>query len=116
MSAIVKLATALPGDFETNGLDQHVGRLLDEPDKLMVAIVWLDTKSVRIDTDSGDHIPTVRVRRIEPLGDAADVSAEIRDLVQDAVRKRTGRTPIPFELGEIREGDDPDQLAIDDDA
>lgn len=113
MSAVVKLAAALPGDFETNGLDQHVGRLLDEPDRLMVAVVWLDTKSVRIDTDSGDHIPTVRVRRIEPLGDTDMVSKTIRDAVQDAITKRTGRTPIPFDIAHIVEGHDPDQTTLD---
>jgi len=112
MSAVVKLAAMLPGDFETNGIDQHVGRLLEHPDRLMVAVVWLDTKSVRIDTDSGDHIPTVRVRRIEPLGDVDKVSPKIRELVQAAVQERTGRTPIPFDVGEIAEGHDPDQLEL----
>lgn len=117
MSAAVKLSSKMPGDFETNGIDQHAGTLVDrglgtEDNTLMVAVVWLDTASVQIDADSGDHVPTIRVRRIEPLGDVDAVSATIRDLVQEAVAKRTGRTPIPFDVGEIVEGHDPDQLQI----
>lgn len=103
MSAVVKLSSAMPGDFETNGLDQHVDWLLDNPKDLMVCAVWIDVKSVIVDTDSGDHIPTVRVRRIEPLGEVGAVSEKIREAIQDAVEKRTGRTPIPFDIAEVTE-------------
>lgn len=115
MSAVVKLSTKLPGDFETNGLDAHVEDLVENPETLRLAVVWFDTQKVVVDTDSGNHIPTVRVRRFEPLGEADDVSAAIRDAVQAAVQKRTGRTPIPFDVAEVLEGHDPDQLSIEDD-
>lgn len=115
MSAAVKLSSKMPGDFETNGIDAQAGHLVDEPDELRIAVIWYDTQKVTIDTDSGDHVPTIRVRRIEPLGTADAVSSAIRDAVQEAVGKRTGRTPIPFDIGEIVEGGyDPDQLSIDD--
>ena len=112
MSAVVKLAAQLPGDFETNGLDAQASLLLDGPKELLVAVVWLDVAKVTEDVDSGDRVPTVRVRRIEPLGDVGDVSDAVRDLVGTAVSKRTGRAPIPFDIAEVVEGYDPDQLSI----
>ena len=116
MSAAVKLSTKMPGDFETNGVDAIAGRLVDDPDTIRIAVVWFDVQKTVIDTDSGDHVPTIRVRRIEPLGDADQVSAAIRDAVQSAVKERTGRTPIPFESGEVLEGYDPDQPELGDSA
>ena len=114
MSALIKLSTKLPGDEETNGLDAQVGHLLDNPQELLVAVVWLDVAKVTEEIDSGATIPTVRVRRIEPLGATGDVSAAIRDLIDVAVEKRTGRRPIPFDIAEVVAGHDPDQLTIED--
>lgn len=114
MSAVVKLSSALPGDFETNGLDAQAARLLDEPKELMIAVVWLDTAKVIENVDDDTRVPVARIRRIEPLGDVGDVSQAVRDLVQEAVGKRTGRTPIPFDIAEVVEGHDPDQLSIED--
>lgn len=113
MSAVVKLSSKLPGDFETNGLDAQAGDLVDNPSDLRLGVVWYDVAKVTVDTDTSDHIPTVRVRRFEPLGAADDVTQAIRDAVQEAVQQRTGRTPIPFDVAEVVEGYDPDQLAID---
>lgn len=114
MSAVVKLASALPGDFETNGLDAQAERLLKYPKTLMCALVWLDTAKVIEDVDSGDRVPVARIRRIEPLGDADDVSQAVRDLVGAAMQERTGRAPIPFDIAEVVEGHDPDQLSLED--
>lgn len=101
MSASVKLSSKLPGDFETNGVDSIAGRLVDEPDQLRCAVVWFDVRHVTVDTDSGDHIPTIRVRRIEPIGDVGDVSAAVQQLVAGAVEQRTGRKPLPFDIVEV---------------
>lgn len=103
MSAIVKLSSAMPGDFETNGLDQHAAWLLDNPKALMICAIWIDVQKIVVDTDSGDHIPTVRVRRVEPLGEVGEVSAKMKEIIQDAVAERTGRTPIPFDIAEVTE-------------
>lgn len=114
MSKVVKLTSALPGDFETNGLDAQAGRLLDDPKELLVAVVWLDTAKVIEDVDTGERVPVARIRRIEPLGDVGTVSQAVRDLVGEAVEKRTGRSPIPFDIAEVVEGYDPDQTTIED--
>jgi len=111
MSALVRLSSKLAADPELNGLDAQRGDLVDEPDQLRAAIVWYDTQKVTIDTDSDEHIPTVRLRRIEPLGLISQVPAAVRDAVDVAVEKRTGRTPIPFEDVTV-DGFDPDQLEL----
>lgn len=108
MSAVVKLSSKLPGDGETNGVDHIAGALVNDPDQLRCALVWFDTAKVTIDTDTDDHVPTIRVRRIEPLGNVADMPATIRQAVADAHEKRTGRKALPFDLVEV-DGDDGQQ-------
>lgn len=103
MSAVVKLGAALPGDIETNGLDQQVDYLLENPKDALLALVWLDVKSIQVDTDTGAQIPTVRVRRIEPLGAVGAASDAIVKLAGDAFESRTGRRPIPFDVVEVTE-------------
>lgn len=110
MSAVVKLSSKMPGDFETNGVDAIAGQLVDEPDQLRVAVVWFDVKHTTVDTDSGDHIPTVRVRRIEPIGDVGDVSTAVQQLVAEAHEKRTGRKPLPFDIVEVDDQTEQDEL------
>lgn len=51
MSAVVKLGSALPGDEETNGLDQQAEWLIDHPKDALLALVWLDVKEIKVDTD-----------------------------------------------------------------
>lgn len=103
MSAVVKLSAKMPADFETNGIDAQAQQLIDDPEGLRIAVVWYDTQKVVIDTDSGDHIPTIRVRRIEPLGEHGEVSQAIRKAVGVAFEERTGRKPLPFDIVEITE-------------
>lgn len=94
----------MPGDPEINGLDAHRDDLLAAPEDMLVAIVYLDVSKVVIDTDSGDHVPTVRIRRIEPLGPINDVSKAVRDAMAKAETARTGRAALPFETVEVGEG------------
>lgn len=103
MSAVVKLSSKLPGDFEVNGIDALAADLTDNPKNVRIGVIWFDTARVVVDTDTGEHVPTIRVRRIEPLGDADEVSEAIRDAVGVAMEKRTGRTPIPFDVVAITE-------------
>lgn len=103
MSAVVKLSSALPGDYETNGVDALQGDLVDEPKILRCAFVWFDVKDIKIDVDSGEQVPVIRVRRIEPLGMADDVTKAIRAEVEKAMEARTGRTPIPWDIVEVTE-------------
>jgi hypothetical protein len=108
MSATIKLSTKLPGDATINGLDAWAEWLKNNPNELLVCVVYLDVQKVTIDTDSGDHTPTVRTRRIEPLGPVAGVSKTVRAAVAAAEEERTGMKALPFEIvdaGEYAHGD-----------
>lgn len=109
MSALVKLASKLPGDFEINGLDPTVDELIDDPQTLRAGFVLYDVTKIVRDADSGEEVPTIRVRRFEPLGPADDVSEAIRTAYFDAVEKRTGRKALPLDVSEIVELDDFDR-------
>lgn len=102
MTAAVRMSAALPTHPDHNGLDSLAHQLASQPHTIVVAVLWLDTKSVTTDTDTGTHIPTVRIRRIEPVGDVTDVPDELRRIVDAAVEVRTGRVPLPFtEVDEV---------------
>lgn len=103
MSAVVKLSSKLPADFEMNGVDALAQDLIDDPKLIRAAFVTFDTRNVNVDTDSGSHIPTIRIRRFEPLGDVDAVSKAIRDAVGVAFEDRTGRPPLPLDIVEVTE-------------
>ncbi len=120
MSAVVKLASKMPGDPTTNGIDDLAQTLVDEVEDgqnpLRVAVVWIDTVKVTVDADTGDHVPTIRVRRIEPIGMVRDVDPGIQAAVERAIENRTGRRAIPFGIVEVSDDGaygDPDQPTLD---
>lgn len=65
MSDLLKLSTALPGDQEINGLDALAGALVEDPSRMVCAVLILDVKDVRYITDVEAHVPTMRFRRGE---------------------------------------------------
>lgn len=97
MSAEVKLSPKLAGDPENNGVDAWRERLVEHPERLMACFVLIDVADIRVITDTGKHIPTIRIRRIEPLGPADEISQAIRHLAEEAMETRTGKTPLPFD-------------------
>lgn len=103
MSAAVKLSTKLPGDETINGIDHWRQKLVHDPEELVVAIVYLDVQKITVNTDDGTEIPTVRVRRIEPLGPISSISDTVRAAVAAAEEERTGRKALPFEIVEAGE-------------
>lgn len=107
MSAVVKLAAKMPGDFETNGLDALADDLVDDPKQLRAAFVVFDVQKITDNTDDGSQVPTVRVRRFEPLGKADEISDAIRDAYTQAVEARTGRTALPLDLVEVLDEETP---------
>lgn len=90
MSATVKLSAKLPGEPEINGVDSTVE-------------AHYDVAKVTHDVDLGTDVPTIRVRRIEPLGLVGDVPPAVRKAVAAAEEARTGRKAIPFEIVEVGE-------------
>lgn len=105
MSAVVKLGSKMPGDFEVNGLDALVDDLVDNPAQLRAAFVVFDVQKITDNTDDGSRVPTVRVRRFEPLGKADEISNAIREAYTQAVEERTGRKALPLDIVEVLEED-----------
>jgi hypothetical protein len=95
---MAKLAGKLPAG-DRNGLAAVAGELVENPEKVHVAIVLLDTLKITQDVDSGDVVPTARLRRIEVIKDPKDGHA-MRRLLQREWERRTGKTVLPFELEE----------------
>ena len=92
----LKMSAGLPGD-DRNGLAPIVRRLVDDPEDVHVAVVLLDTTKVTTDVETGDVVPTVRIRAIEPIEETSD-SAELERLLRSAYERRTGQVELPLEL------------------
>ena len=98
---MTKLAPALPkGDG--NGLTAIARDLIDNPHNAHVVIAIIDCKQITTDNDSGEVVPTARIRRVEPVN-RGDLTLA-HDLMRRALEKRTGQTVLPFEVeNELRE-------------
>lgn len=92
----VKLASSTP-DGENNGLLALHGELVDAPNDMHVVVALVDCKRTTIDNDSGEVVPTARVRRIEPISDPDDGKRLIR-LLRRAYETRTGKAVLPLGL------------------
>ncbi len=105
MSALVRLAARLPGDAEINGLDAIADQLATNTGDPIVAIVWFDVSKVTHDIDAGTDVPTVRVRRVEPIGSLAFVPDSVTALAEKLFEERTGRKALPFDQLELNDDD-----------
>ncbi|GAA4626688.1 hypothetical protein GCM10023196_035950 [Actinoallomurus vinaceus] len=96
-----KLTSSLPkGD--ANGLGPIVTDLVTNPHELHVVLAIVDCKKITTDSDTGEVVPTVRIRRIEAL--LNDDLTKARRLMERALEKRTGKTVLPLTLeDELRE-------------
>jgi hypothetical protein len=91
----MNIAGSLPKG-EGNGLAPIVAELLNDPHTVHVIVALVDCKSTKIDHESGDRIPTVRIKRVEAIvGDDLDIA---RRLLDRAVEPRLGDVTLPFEL------------------
>lgn len=90
------IAGKLPSG-DGNGLEAIITDLIDTPKKMHMAIVILDAKKVTKDADTGEEIPTARIRRIEVLTTDEDRKVCER-LMRRALDARTGREALPYDL------------------
>lgn len=100
MSAKVKLRGKLPGDEAINGVDAMVDELLATPEKVRAYLVLADVDSITDNVATGERVPRLEARRIECLGEADSLSAEIKDLFLRLAEKRTGKAPLPIDWTE----------------
>lgn len=97
MSALIKLSPRLPGNEEINGLDSLHESLVDNPHQVICALVWFDVPRVTLDTENDTEVPTVRVRKVEPIGTAEKVEPAVLELYRKTQEERLGREPLPFD-------------------
>lgn len=97
---MTKLNASLPKG-EANGLDAIARDLIDSPDRVHVVLMLVDCKSVTTDMDSGDVIPTARIRRVEPITRDKE---RVMLMLRRAMEERTGKTVLPFDLEEDLRG------------
>jgi len=91
----IKLASALPkGD--ANGLGPIVLDLVQDPARFKVVLAIVDCKQITTNADTGEVVPTARIRRVEAILDG-DLSTA-RRLMERALERRTGRTMLPLGL------------------
>lgn len=92
MSGNSKMSSALPrGD--ANGLGVITRDLIDKPHRFHVMIAIIDCAKVISNNDTGEIIPTSRIRRAEVVL-PADLGAA-QQLMCHAIERRTGRTDLP---------------------
>lgn len=92
----VSVSGRLP-EGDGNGLSAILSDLVRDPKKLHVCICILDGKKVTTDADSGETVPTARIRRIEVLLDEEDMKVA-ENLMRRSLDRRTGREALPYDL------------------
>lgn len=98
MTVTAFLSGRLPSG-EANGLAAIVRQLVDDPEHVHVLVVLADVVKTTHQVESGATVPTVRIRRIEAIGDGAD-RAELQRLLMREYERRTGQPTLPLELEE----------------
>lgn len=94
---MTKLASSLPGG-DANGLTAIARGLIDNPHEIHVVVALVDCKRTTTDNDTGEIVPTARIRRVEVIGGAdKDLAAK---MMRRALESRTGKTVLPFDLEE----------------
>ena len=96
MSGPVKISSGLP-EGEPNGLVSLIQHLINDPSELTCVVMLIDTKSLTTEMDTGDVIPTARIRRLEPILDRTD-RREVTRLMARANERRMGLSVLPLDL------------------
>jgi hypothetical protein len=94
--------TSLSGSLpkgDGNGLSAIARQLIDSPHEVHVVIALVDCSKTTVGHDTGEMVPTARIRRIEPLDDAGD-KAIAHKMLRRQLERRTGQTVLPFDLEE----------------
>ena len=97
MSKTVKLASAMPADEAANGLDALRDELVKTPELVRCAFVWFDVRDVNHNVPSNVDVPTIEIRKFEPVGLASEIPADLKRAVLDLADKRMGKQALPFD-------------------
>lgn len=97
------LAGRLPRD-ERNGTGAVSAAMVDDPESQHVIIALVDCSKITTDTDTGEIVPTARIRAIEGFSKHSPDGKQAYRLWQRAFESRTGQQTLPFELdSELRD-------------
>lgn len=95
----MKLASKLP-EGDRNGLPAIARDLINSPHDVHIVLALIDCKSIATDTDSGDVVPTARIRWIETI---TEDRPHLMRIIARAQEVRTGKAVLPMEMeDEIR--------------
>lgn len=97
MSALIRLSSKLPGDEETNGLDSLHEQLVNDPDQVVCALAWFVVPKVTRVVATRAEVPTIEIRRVEPIATVDKTPAAIQQLAAELYQARTGANPLPFD-------------------
>lgn len=86
----------LPGG-DGNGLEAILSEMVTVPKQLHVAIAIIDTQKITQNADTGETVPTARIRRIEVVTTDDDRKV-CEQLMRRALDLRTGREALPYDL------------------
>lgn len=82
------------GDADGTGV--IIRDLIDKPHRYHVLLCVVDCSKVTTDHDTGEHVPTIRVRRAEVI--TRDDLPAAEKLIRRALEKRSGATVLPLEI------------------
>lgn len=81
---------------DANGMGPAVRGLIEEPHRFQVIMAIIDCAKVTTDNDTGEVIPTARIRRVEVM--LRDDLPVAEQLMRRALEKRSGRSVLPIDL------------------
>src|SRR3954470_23437421 len=98
----VTLSGVLPKDV-ANGMGAIGRALADSPDQVHVIIALVDCSKITTNTDTGEVMPTARIRAIEACADKTTDAKEWKRLWRRAMERRThgvdaDQIELPLEL------------------
>lgn len=91
------LSGSLPKDSR-NGMGVISASMVNNPERTHVVIALIDCKSIKTEVDTGEVIPTARIRAIEGFDLASADGKEVRRLWRRSFERRTGQVELPLEL------------------
>jgi len=96
----VKLAGALPKEYDRNGMDRLHAQLVGNPERRHVVVIVVDCARTTIDHDGGEELytPTAGVLFAEPITDRDD-RTEILEAMARHRAERTGDATLDFDFG-----------------
>lgn len=109
----VTLSGTLPKDA-SNGLGAIAQHLAANPDDVHVIVALVDCSKITTNTDTGEIIPTARIRAVEAFPGQTEDGVEIKRLWRRALDRRTHgeqfELPLDLEraLDALQPADDPE--------